>query len=720
MKSNLLLGLFLLFAFASLAQVVDTSRRAMAQSGNISDTVARDTTFQTLFLQQVVVRAYEQDRKLAQVAAPVNIVTRSALNRFSNNSLLPAMNMNPGVRMEERSPGSYRLNIRGSSLRSLFGVRDIKIYLNEIPLTDPGGNTYLNQLSFYNVNSMEIIKGAAGSLYGAGIGGALLITSMPASAQRGVSAAYTTNSYTNNLSDPQLGVNLNLNWRTGDDNHPNSFSYAHQSSIGYRIQTAMRRDVASWETLLKATNRQSIHAYLFYSDLYYQTPGALTQAEFEKDPRQARPPVGAQPGAVQAKAAVYQKNFTAGFSHEYSFSDYFRNTTAVYGAYTDFSNPGIRVYEIRQEPHFGGRTVFHYQARKSSGGSSSPVLRIDGGVEAQKGFFETRDYANKGGTPDTLQTDDRINNWQFMVFAQADLKFGDSWSLTAGASFNKSSVAITRLSTPPPVTNTRTFENKIAPRIALWKHLFDEVSAYASASRGFSTPTVQELEKSNGLIGPPLQPEDGIDYEIGSRGSFLGGRLFIDINAFFFHLKNTIVQRIDSFGVAYSVNAGGTDQHGIETYISYQITDVFGGYSNRVKVWISHTWHDFHYKNFIQDTTDFSGKRLPSVPPQAVVAGLDIILRMGFYLNLTYTYADRIALNDANTAYAGSYNLFGGRLGYSGRMARKYDFQVFSGVDNAFNTRYSLGNDINAAGGRYYNAAPGVNYFAGLTFRFPY
>jgi len=32
---------------------------------------------------------------------------------------------------------------------------------------------------------------------------------------------------------------------------------------------------------------------------------------------------------------------------------------------------------------------------------------------------------------------------------------------------------------------------------------------------------------------------------------------------------------------------------------------------------------------------------------------------------------------------------------------------------------YSLGNDINAAGGRYYNAAPKRNYYAGLAINFP-
>jgi iron complex outermembrane receptor protein len=64
---------------------------------------------------------------------------------------------------------------------------------------------------------------------------------------------------------------------------------------------------------------------------------------------------------VQNKAAIYQKTFIAGFSNEYSFNNNWQNTTSVYGSYTDFTNPGIRVFEIRKEPHFGGRSVFEYK-----------------------------------------------------------------------------------------------------------------------------------------------------------------------------------------------------------------------------------------------------------------------------------------------------------------------------------------------------------------------
>src|ERR1700684_1579824 len=168
-------------------------------------------------LNSVVVKAYEQNRKLTEVDAPVSLVTKASLDRFSKLSILSAMNENPGVRMEERSPGSYRLNIRGSSIRSPFGVRDVKIYYNEIPLTDPGGNTYLNELSFYNFQSLEVIKGTAGSLYGAGIGGAVLISSMPAVWDKGLTIDYTGGSYNSN--------NTNVGLRLGDADHRTLLSY---------------------------------------------------------------------------------------------------------------------------------------------------------------------------------------------------------------------------------------------------------------------------------------------------------------------------------------------------------------------------------------------------------------------------------------------------------------------------------------------------------------
>ena len=656
-------------------------------------------------LENVIIKAYENNRKLIDVAAPVSVTGQEQLNRFSTMSILPALNITPGVSMEERSPGSYRLNIRGSSLRSPFGVRDVKIYLNEIPLTDPSGNTYLNQLSFYNFNSIEIIKGPASSLYGAGIGGAMLIHTLPANWYDGISLSYSVGSFGAN--------NINANVKTGDANHENNFNYSHQTSDGYREQSKTRRDIATWESLLRINEKQSLHAYMSYSDLYYQTPGGLTLTQYNTNPKQARPGAGSQPGAVQNKAGVYQKIFIAGFSNEYKFNESWQNTTSLYGSYTDFINPGIRVYEFRKEPHFGGRSVFEY--KKQIGRTD---LKLNFGTEAQKGFFNTRDYGNKSGVADSLQSDDNINNWQYMIFAQLDLKLPGGWIVTGGASFNKSSIQLIHLTSRPSTTQKRVFENKLPPHIAILKKISQDVSLYGSIARGFSPPIVSEVLRSDGIFGNNLQPEDGIDYEVGIKGTLAHNKLYFDISGFFFNLKNTIVQRIDTNGIFYYVNAGSTKQKGIETFASYKFADKPSQFINSAKIWTSYALHDFHYGSFKQVSTDYSKNKLPGAAPQVITAGLDITSKTGCYMNVTYNYTDRIALNDANSAYASSYNLMGAKLGYRKDFHGKTQADIFAGADNLFDTKYSLGNDINAAAGRYYNVAPGRNYYAGIILQY--
>jgi len=252
-------------------------------------------------LSEVILKAYEQNRQLKASSVAVNYISQEQLQRFNNSNILAAMNNTPGVRMEERSPGSYRLNLRGSTLRSPFGVRNVKIYWDGIPFTDPGGNTYLNQLSFYNFNSLEVIKGPGGSLYGAGTGGVILIHSQPETWKAGADVGYIAGSYNLN--------NVNAQVRGGTEDRNTIINYSHLNSDGYRAHTAVRRDVITWQSKIKSSERQQLSASFLYGDLYYQTPGALNKTEFAANPKAARPAAGAFPSADGAKAAIFQKTF---------------------------------------------------------------------------------------------------------------------------------------------------------------------------------------------------------------------------------------------------------------------------------------------------------------------------------------------------------------------------------------------------------------------------
>ncbi|MFT3825748.1 MAG: TonB-dependent receptor plug domain-containing protein [Chitinophagaceae bacterium] len=663
-------------------------------------TYAQTTGDTSKSLPQVTIQAFGQNRQLKEVSGAINIISANELERFSNTSLLPAVNTTPGVRMEERSPGSYRLNVRGTSLRSPFGVRNVKVYWNGIPFTDPGGNTYLNQLGFSNVHSLEIIKGPAGSLYGAGTGGVVLLNSLPDNRPAGVDVGYQYGSFQQH--------NINAQVRTGNEEHRDVFSYSHLQSDGYREHTSMRRDVATWETHIKTSEKQQLSASVLYGNLYYQTPGALTKAEYASNPKAARPAAGAFPSADGAKAAIYQQTFLAGITHDYRFSDAFRNQTVVYGAFSLVKNPTFRNYEKRTEPHFGGRTVFTWERNLERNN-----LQVLLGGEAQQGYFNTKTYQNKNGNPDTLQTDDDINNRIISGFVQADLQLFFGLAVNAGVSINQSAITITRLSVPSFVPVKKTYNSEWAPRLAISQKVLKNTLLYVSVAKGFSPPATQEILPSTSVISTGLQAEHGVNYEAGIKSNLLQQRLYIEVNAFWYQLKNAIVQRRDASNADYFINAGSTRQRGIESQASYQLLNSSKGFFTSACIRSAYTYYHFRYHDFKQIANDFSGKKLPGAATNTFSAGIDAATRPGLYTNITWFYSDPVALNDANTDIASSYNLLGGRIGWR-KTCKKIMLDIFAGADNLFNVTYSLGNDINATGGRYYNTAPGANYFAGV------
>jgi iron complex outermembrane receptor protein len=651
-------------------------------------------------LGEVVVKAFEQNQSIKKIPAAIIQINKAKLDRFNTTNILPALNSAPGIRMEERSPGSYRMNIRGSTLRSPFGVRNVKVYWNDIPFTDPGGNTYLNQLSFFNFNSLEIIKGPAGSLYGSGTGGAILISSIPEQNIPVLSANLIYGSY-------DLG-SLNIQLNQGKEKFNNSFSFSHQQSHGYRDHTSMHRDVTTWQTKIASGKKETLRFNFLYGDLYYETPGALTKAEYLNNPKSARPAAGAFPSADKAKAAIFQKTWLGALNNHFVFSEHFENSSTVYGAYSSIKNPTFRNYEVRREPHFGGRTFFTWKPF-----TKKVDTKIVFGGELQKGFFNIRTYSNPNGMPGAVLTNDDVDNSIWSIFSQADMRFKNDINITAGLSINKSSIKIHRLSVPSLPIQKRVYKNEAAPRIAVSKRIIKEIYVYGSVAKGFSPPTTAEVLPSTSIISTELNAEHGINYEAGIKSSFLKRSLYAEINAFYYRLKNAIVQRRDASNADYFTNAGATKQKGIESQITYVIQN--RSIINNSKIWISHTFNDFTYKDFKQLTNNYSGKKLPSVAKNTIAAGADILVAQKFYANVTYYYSDPIYLNDANTESASSYNLLGARIGWKNFVSKKNKVDVFAGIENAFDVTYSLGNDINAAGGRYYNVAPGRNFYFGIT-----
>jgi iron complex outermembrane recepter protein len=669
----------------SMLVFIFTAYNNYAQIINLLDTVRR--------LDEIKIEAYAYQRSLQEVPAAVAYLKSTDIQRFNNSSLLPAMNTIPGVRMEQRSPGSYRLSIRGSTLRSPFGVRNVKVYWGGLPFTDAGGNTFINLIDAESVQNLEVIKGPGSSLYGAGTGGVLLLNPFR---QKGTSlnAGILQGSY--GLLRARAGLNVEL----GDTQLSLQANY--QTADGYRDQTEMIRANVSLFGKSEINDVSTLEYFLLYTDLAYQIPGGLTLAESIENPRQARPAAGPNPGAVEQQAALYNRTAFAGINHTYRFSDRVINRTGLYGSITDFENPVIRNYEIKTENNFGGRTDTGIQLGKNR----TSTLHI--GTEFQYGFTPTTTYQNNFGVIGDVLEDDEINQLQYFFFSQVEKEFSGGWLLTIGGSLNYLRSSFIRLNELDPQKETANFDPVISPRLALLKRLHANHNVYAQLSRGFSPPTIAELRPSEGTFNRNLEAEQGWNYELGFKGNLIQSKLYYELIAYRFILDQSIVIRRTLDGAEYFENAGGTKQNGIELLLNWRPFAQGTSLVNS-RFWHALSWQHYRFRDYIKVDNDFSGNKLTGSPEWMYTLGADLQGQWGHYLNLTMQYVSAIPLDDANINYTDAYVLLGLRAG-----VRMDNWDLFIGADNLLDTQYTAGPDLNAFGQRFYNPSMGRNFYFGI------
>lgn len=652
-------------------------------------------------LQEVII--YPSKPSLLQAASSVIIIEEQQITDLTNQSLIPVMNSIAGIRMEERSPGSYRLSIRGSLLRSPFGIRNIKIYMDEFPLTDAGGNTYLNLIDANSILSIQVLKGPESSMFGANTGGVILLQNENKTDSLKAEAAIKAGSF--GLMDERMAFYKKWN------HYSLNINQTIQQSEGYRVNSALQRNylnvVQKWRY-----KTGSIKLLILGSQLHYETPGGLTFSQQKDDPQQARPETAVFPGAKEQKAGVYNSTIYAGISNEVHFISILKHVITVFGSGTDFKNPFITNYEIRKEYSSGIRT--YIEAGKKN---SFINWKLDLGLEAQQTKSNVANYDNKEGRAGQQQdSDDLISSTDF-IFSEFSALIRKRFNLEAALSINHYRYDYRNIF-PVNAKNftVKRLEPQLMPRMGISYQIISDLAFRISASKGYSPPTLAELRPSDNNIYQNLQPESGWNYESGLR--FKNERWDADIVIFRFDLKNAIVRRTNDAGAEYFINAGSTRQMGIEFQFAGIIVKprkekIFQG----LEIRNGFTYYDFIFRDYSINTTSYSGNKLTGVPQLTNMNSIKLYFPKNFNLVFSWNYTGYIPLNDANSISASPYHVLATKLSRELRSKNDHRFTFFAGAENILNVQYSLGNDLNAAGGRYYNPAPARTYYGGIRLR---
>ena len=613
----------------------------------------------TKVLEEVKVYVFEQKR--SPLTTPDAFVRTTDLQRMSSTSFVASLNSMAGIRMEERSPGSYRIAIRGSSLRAPFGVRNTKVYWNSIPFTDAGNNTYISVLEPGLFSGLTITKGPSAGIYGAGTGGVLLFESNPRGKNLNAETVY------HSLGGMKTSIDLSNN------NHRLYASFNQQE--GYRAQSAMKKQWLSYEFHHQFSNDLNLDLSTYYVDLAYQTPGGLTKAQYVANPTQARPAAGIFKSAQQQAATFKIKSYGLSAKASQVVSPQWAWDLSQSVQVNDIENPTIRNYEVRHEPNYSTRGVVH---RKG-------IIKSDLGFEYQTGQLNSSTFGNRNGVKDTLQLTQNTHVQQGSIFLQNEYAGLSNWIFTFSGSLSSYWTEY--------IGNEAIF----SPRLAILRQLGPHQSIVAKIAHGYSPPSISEMRPSTGIINTSLKAEKGWNHEITYRGSY--AKLNWDVSVYQFNLDETIVVRRAADGSDYFVNAGSTTQQGLELSTTWLL-------SKQLQLEQATTWQNFRFANgnFLTGTSPFqqSTSVLWKHP-----SGVSFIQN--------FQFVDYQFLNDANTEQMGSYRLWNTKVTYAHKK-----WTLWASIDNLGNELYSSGPDLNATGGRFYNPSPGRNFHVGLQVNLAY
>ncbi len=669
---------------------------------SVTISYAQNKADSILTLPEITVSAYPSKPLLLHVASSVSIIDKPQIRDYTSQSLVSVMNSVAGLRMEERSPGSYRLSIRGSLLRSPFGIRNIKIYLDEFPLTDAGGNTYLNLIDVNSINSIQILKGPEGSMFGANTGGVILLDTKSKSDASKAEASIRIGSF--GLFDEQ--IRFDKEWV----HYSVNINEAHQQSNGYRRNSFFQRNYLQ---VVQVWNYKKgvAKVLLLGSKLHYETPGGLTLSQFEEDPRQARPATSTLPGAQEQKAGVYNTTLYTGISNEIHLLPVLRHIIILFGSYTDFKNQFITNYEIQRGPTSGLRTYLEL-------GKIMHIVtwKWDIGFEWQQTKSAVSNSDNNYGMKGELQAADNLNATQSFIFSQFSALINTRFEFEAALSYNNYHFNF-KNTFPNAESNftTKKLNAQYMPRIGFSYRITKKLVWRISASKGYSPPTLAELRPSDNIIYSNLQSEFGWNYETGFRFKSLDKSWDADIVLFKFDLRNAIVRRTNISGTEYFINAGSTNQIGLEFQLFRELIKYrLQGFLRGLEFRNSFTYYDFTFNDYSDNMTSYSGNKLTGVPKFMNTGSLKLFFPQKLNLFLSYNYTDKAPLNDGNSVYSSSYQLFGIKMSWEYRYKESFILQLYGGVENILNVSYSLGNDINAAGNRYFNPAPTRTYYCGI------
>ncbi|MFQ5946203.1 MAG: TonB-dependent receptor family protein, partial [Anaerolineae bacterium] len=647
-----------------------------------------------LELQPVVVTAPRVATPLTRVPAAISVVEQEDIQQGQQTiGLDESLVRVPGVFPQNRFnfAQDLRLSIRGFGARSAFGIRGIKILVDGSPATLPEGQSQVDSLDLGSAKRIEVMRGPVSALYGNASGGVISIITEDGPPRPFVEARTSFGEF--GLWKTQL--------KSGGQAGPLNYlvNVSRLELGGFRDQSRTESVVFNSKLRLDIDDSSDLIALINVVDSpRADDPGGLTREQVEADRRQAAP----LNLRFRTGEEVTQGRF--GLVYRRQLGLYDLEVTGYYTAREFRNSIPFRVVEFDRGV-IGGGIKYGYGGRLLSHGS-----RLTVGIDVGHQDDRRRNFNNVGGEPGetlSLFQDERVTS--IGPYVQEEFDLVDNLTLLLGGRYDNVRFAVDDfLTSDGDDSGSRTFA-ELSGRFGLVYTPFPELNPYVNIAESFETPTTTELVNrpgGGGGINPEIEPQKSINYEIGVKGQAFQ-RLAYELALFFIFLQDELIRFEDDTGRAFFRNVGKSRRDGVELGLSLQVIE-------GLRASLAYTYLDATFREFVKDGVDLEGNAVPGLPPHQVHGELFYRHPLGFYGGIDVLYVNEFFVDDENTEKNDAYTVANLRLGYEHRFGG-WTVSPFFGIQNLFDEQYNSNVRINAFGDRFFEPAPDLNVYGGLT-----
>ena len=660
---------------------------------------------ETIQLDNISVTATKIETGTKEVSQSIAVVNAQTIEDKNVLDVSSALENIPSVNVESSSNSpSPRLIIRGAGLKANYGVREIMVIKDGVPMTDPDSFTRFDYIDMQDVESIEVQKGP-GSINAVNTTG-------------GVIQLITKSVFKEDSNSIKLGLgndgqrNLNLKLREKiDENDFVSMNFSKRNiDNDWRDNNAFDSTQLSLKYGHIFDNDALLESELSYTESNLKLPASMTKDEFETFKRTGEQHNTSSPWQYTARNS---KIFSFNSQYEQEVGNwtykprFYINHWEHFHPVTGIINDADQnyVYGTDLETDYAHQLfnrnatlVFGLTAKQDRSDDAKKYKYAD--IQTIPSGRIIKTLSNEKG--DLANTEDSLASL-YGVYAMETFSPFDKTTVDISARADKLAFDVTgheysyfNYSTGKYATGAGAYAidksfTLLSTKLGITYALTDATNIYSSVAFANQAPTTSELTDNEAL-----DKTKSINYEIGLKTRT--GDFSYDMAIYQNDVTDEIIQIKDAGGSTIYDNAGQTQKRGFEFLGTYALT-------RSLSFGLSYAYSDFIYKSFQEKVgaafVSRDGNYLPYIPKTQY--GLEANYKMGngFKTRIQTKTWGNYYLDSANSdKYTGYDFITDWMLGYEHK-----EHLIQLNIYNIFDKHYAMQAEKSVYGVESYKAA---------------